>query len=153
MDPQARSHMARFIRQMQGGRVVIITSHVLSEIDAICSRIGIMVNGRLACLGTSQHLKSKYGQGYLMEVKTRNLDKEVDVHEFVTSLSPGAVLDESHSGQMKYQLPEGMQLSRLFRAIEGKKAELEIEDYSVSQTTLEQVFLTFARRQLASEHS
>ena len=64
------------------------------------------VNGRLACLGTSQHLKAQYGQGYLMEIKTRNPDKEVDVHEFVTSLSTSATLDESHSGQMKYTLPE-----------------------------------------------
>jgi hypothetical protein len=113
----------------------------------------VQVNGRLACLGTSQHLKGKFGQGYLMEIKTRNIAKEADLHEFVMSLCPGAVLDESHSGQFKYSLPHGLQLSRLFRAVEQRKGDLEVEDYSISQTTLEQVFLSFARQQVATASS
>ncbi len=41
-----------------------------------------------------------------MEIKTRNPAKEADLQAFVAALSPGAALDESHSGQMKYRLPE-----------------------------------------------
>ena len=31
-----------------------------------------MMNGQLACLGTIQHLKSKFGQGYTVEIKVRS---------------------------------------------------------------------------------
>ena len=37
--------------------------------------------------------------------------------------------------------------SQIFGAIERNKTSLHIEDYSVSQTTLEQVFINFARAQ------
>lgn len=32
------------------------------------NRVGIMVGGRMRCLGTIQHLKDRFGQGYLAEV-------------------------------------------------------------------------------------
>jgi hypothetical protein len=45
---------------------------------------------------------------------------------------------------------QGQRLSALFRAIEARKAELQVSDYSLSQTTLEEVFLRFARQQEAT---
>ena len=43
----------------------------MEEADALCSRVGIMVKGELRCLGSTQHLKNKYGAGYMLEVKWR----------------------------------------------------------------------------------
>jgi ATP-binding cassette, subfamily A (ABC1), member 3 len=40
-----------------------------AEVEALCSRIGIMVGGRLRCMGSAQHLKLRYGQGYLLDSK------------------------------------------------------------------------------------
>lgn len=39
---------------------------------ALCSRIGIMREGRMLCVGSPQHLRSKYGNAYMVEVKLRN---------------------------------------------------------------------------------
>ena len=41
----------------------------MEECEALCSRLGIMVGGRLQCLGSPQHLKNRFGQGYLVELK------------------------------------------------------------------------------------
>jgi ABC-type multidrug transport system ATPase subunit len=41
----------------------------MEECEALCGRLGIMVGGRLQCLGSPQHLKSRFGQGFLVEVK------------------------------------------------------------------------------------
>jgi ABC-type multidrug transport system ATPase subunit len=38
------------------------------EAEGLCSRIGILVDGRLACLGSPDHLKHRYGRGYQIEV-------------------------------------------------------------------------------------
>lgn len=38
----------------------------MEECDALCTRIAIMVNGRFMCLGSPQHLKNKFGQGYTL---------------------------------------------------------------------------------------
>lgn len=32
----------------------------MEEAQALCQRVAIMINGRLACIGTPQHLKSLY---------------------------------------------------------------------------------------------
>ena len=38
----------------------ILTTHYMEEADALCSRVGIMVNGRMQCVGTTPHLKSRF---------------------------------------------------------------------------------------------
>jgi hypothetical protein len=48
---------------------VILTTHSMEECEALCTRVGIMVGGRMRCLGTPQHLRSKYGSGFQVEVK------------------------------------------------------------------------------------
>lgn len=41
-----------------------------SGVDALCERIGIMVTGQLRCIGSSQHLKTQYGTGFHLALKT-----------------------------------------------------------------------------------
>lgn len=41
----------------------------MDETEVLCTNIGIMVNGELKCLGSLQHLKSKYGEGYTLLAK------------------------------------------------------------------------------------
>jgi ABC-type multidrug transport system ATPase subunit len=45
-------------------RIIILTTHYMDEADILGDRIGIMVNGKLTCLGTSLFLKNKFGVGY-----------------------------------------------------------------------------------------
>ena len=40
------------------------------------TRLGIMVNGNFKCIGTPQHIKSKYGKGFEIEVKLKILKKD-----------------------------------------------------------------------------
>ena len=46
----------------------------MEECEALCPRIGIMANGRLRCLGSAQRLKSKFGQGFQVEMKVKFVD-------------------------------------------------------------------------------
>lgn len=48
---------------------MILTTHSMEECEAVCDRLGIMVGGRLRCIGTSQHLKEVFGGGYSVEVR------------------------------------------------------------------------------------
>eukprot|EP00483_Globobulimina_turgida_P003838 UN03846 len=49
---------------MMQKRCVLLTSHSMEEAENLCDRIGIMDKGNLQCLGSAQHLKTKYGNGY-----------------------------------------------------------------------------------------
>lgn len=70
MDPVIRRKMWSLIDTMKSGRVIILTTHSMEEADALCERIAIMVQGSLRCLGSSQHLKTKYGNSYNISLKT-----------------------------------------------------------------------------------
>jgi ATP-binding cassette subfamily A (ABC1) protein 3 len=74
------------------------------------------------------------------------------VNIFIKETFPGAVKLEEHQGSVTYQLPSAdMTWSSVFRQMEANKERLGIVDYSVSQTTLEQVFIDFAKEQAEEE--
>ena len=54
---------------MNAGQSVVLTTHSMAECEALCSRVGIMVNGEFCCLGSPQQLKSTYGEGYRLKVR------------------------------------------------------------------------------------
>ena len=41
----------------------------MDECEALCTRLAIMVNGEFKCLGSPQHLKTKFGEGYTLIAK------------------------------------------------------------------------------------
>lgn len=51
----------------------------MEECEALCQRIGIMVGGRVRCLGTSQHLKTRFGKGFQLEARVKAIPQEVSV--------------------------------------------------------------------------
>ena len=62
---------------------------------------------------------------------------------------PNSQLKEAYEGFVHIHVNEAnLSLGKLFRIIESCKQTYSIENYTVSQTTLEQVFLSFARSQL-----
>jgi len=127
----------------------------MEECDALCTRIAIMVNGQLKCLGSPQHLKSKFGDGYSLIAKvaaSRASGRDVDVGPLcrhIEDVFPGSLLKDVHHGLVQYHVPRSpsVSLAALFATMEEIGDKFSVEDYSVSQTTLEQVFISFARSQ------
>ena len=40
----------------------------MEECEALCTKITILVNGSMKCLGNPQYLKNQYGQGYNLDI-------------------------------------------------------------------------------------
>ncbi|XP_038628372.1 phospholipid-transporting ATPase ABCA7 [Tachyglossus aculeatus] len=148
MDPQARRFLWNCILTIiKEGRSVVLTSHSMEECEALCTRLAIMVNGRFRCLGSAQHLKNRFGEGYTvaLRVPTAHLDQ---VQDFMEATFPGVLLKEHHGCLLQYQLPiRHCPLAQLFGQLAAHSDPLGIEDFSVSQTTLDQVFVYFAKDQ------
>ncbi|KAF6155278.1 hypothetical protein GIB67_019804 [Kingdonia uniflora] len=72
MDPIAKRFMWEVISRLStrlGKTAVILTTHSMNEAQALCTRIGIMVGGGLRCIGSPQHLKSRFGNHLELELK------------------------------------------------------------------------------------
>uniref|UniRef100_A0A4W4EB89 P-type phospholipid transporter n=1 Tax=Electrophorus electricus TaxID=8005 RepID=A0A4W4EB89_ELEEL len=155
MDPKARRALWNCILSIiKEGRSVVLTSHSMEECEALCTRMAIMVNGRFRCLGSVQHLKNRFGDGYTIVLRVAGADPQLEpVMEFIEQELPGSTLKEKHRNMLQYQLPSSLSsLARIFSILAKNKEELHIEDYSVSQTTLDQVFVNFAKDQSDEDH-
>uniref|UniRef100_A0A8P4GKC2 P-type phospholipid transporter n=1 Tax=Dicentrarchus labrax TaxID=13489 RepID=A0A8P4GKC2_DICLA len=156
MDPKARRALWNCIHSViKEGRSVVLTSHSMEECEALCTRMAIMVNGRFRCLGSVQHLKNRFGDGYTIILRVAGPDPDLlPVMKFIESELNGSTLKEKHRNMLQYQLPSSLtSLTHIFSILAKNKETLRIEDYSVTQTTLDQVFVNFAKDQSDDYHS
>lgn len=155
MDPGAKRQFWNVICKIrEAGKAIVLTSHSMEECEALCTRLAIMVNGEFKCLGSTQHLKNKFSEGFLLTVKVKrepveNLRARVDwVKLFVDQKFSGAVLKEEYLDSLSFLIPRtDLRWSAMFGLMESARNELEIEDYALGQTSLEQVFLYFTKYQ------
>lgn len=64
IDPQSRNFILEKIKESnRQGATVIYTSHYMEEVEAICTRIAIMDNGKMIACGTSEELKKLVSNG------------------------------------------------------------------------------------------
>ncbi|XP_061694281.1 retinal-specific phospholipid-transporting ATPase ABCA4 [Syngnathoides biaculeatus] len=156
MDPHSRRFLWNAILSViRDGRAVVLTSHSMEECEALCTRLAIMVNGTFKCLGTIQHLKYKFGDGYVLSVKMApgkagSPPDLAPVEAFMESSFPACVRREKHYNTLQYHIAAAS-LARIFQLLVSNKDRLCIQDYSVTQTTLDQVFVNFAKQQTAED--
>uniref|UniRef100_A0A8C6KAE5 ABC transporter domain-containing protein n=1 Tax=Nothobranchius furzeri TaxID=105023 RepID=A0A8C6KAE5_NOTFU len=156
MDPKARRFLWDCILSViKEGRSVILTSHSMEECEALCTRMAIMVNGCFKCLGSIQHLKNRFGDGYTVIVRVGGFPPALKpVEDFIEQTFQGSVLKEKHHNTLQYQLPYTPgALANIFSQFTSHQQRLGLEDYSVSQTTLDQVFVNFAKHQHEEDES
>ncbi|TMW64055.1 hypothetical protein Poli38472_014172 [Pythium oligandrum] len=228
MDPVSRRFMWDVIAGISTrgkSSTIVLTTHSMEESEALCSRVSIMVGGRLRCLGSVQHLKSRFGDGLVFDVKMTAPSHEelqevvdrvmFDANAFVSSdeiadkcrifgnaelasrvsadhptgYSLAAALErdgfirgpafcswcveetrfdalhrflgesfgddnilvmERQNDFCRFKLRGSnaqLRLSTVFDRVERVKSKMHIREYSVSQTTLEQIFNQFASQQ------
>lgn len=164
MDPAARRYLWNVIKKARDiGTTLILTTHSMEESEALCSKLGIMVNGQFQCFGNVQHLKNKYGNGYTLIIKCKHISNIHGVKSFIETNVSGATLKDSQEETLFYHIEcssktanvtERVTLSigYMFNLFELNKADLSIETYSLCQTSLEQVFLFFAKNRPNSDY-
>lgn len=82
VDMVSRRTMWDALRGLQdsAGISVLITTGSMEEVESVCDRMAIMIDGEFQCLGSLSHLKAKFAQGYTVTVKTH--DEYKDDYEY-----------------------------------------------------------------------
>ncbi|CAH8451204.1 unnamed protein product [Heterobilharzia americana] len=154
MDPISRRFIwNQIISLIQQNCSILLTTHSMEECETLCQYIGIMINGQLKCFGSIQHLKKRYGNGYTVEIRFNpltNNNNSNNMNEFKIKFQsnfPNSTLIEVRSCYYIYQMSKEIHLSALFTFLNDMQSKHIIEQYSVKQTTLDQVFVNFSRDQ------
>lgn len=77
LDPQARRAVWDYITELKGKKTILLTTHYMEEADALSDRIGIIDEGRIVALGTSDELKRSFTEARTMIVSAGNVTSTV----------------------------------------------------------------------------
>ena len=165
MDPVTRREVWDMIQKAKKGRVIILTTHSMEEAEVLGDKIGVMSHGKIQAFGTSTRLKKRFGAGYKMTVFVEVPLKEktaVDfLDKFVSTASSGEEFEVNCKVESRVPRSEGLgpvlflslsktedelMMTSFFKALEEKKEEKGIGDFSVGLSTLEEVFLELSKR-------
>lgn len=120
MDPEARRFMWNVISRISTQRKrssVILTTHSMEEAEALSTKMSIMVDGNIKCIGSIQHIKSKFGGGFEVEIKLNVASKD----------AINSVID-SHGWKSGNQLRSLMEVSEVLGILEAENLEEEISE-------------------------
>jgi ABC-2 type transport system ATP-binding protein len=91
LDPVQIVEMRNMIGELRGEHTILLSTHILSEIEATCDRILVMHQGRIAAQGTEEELAARL-------LKTRSLELEVrgSVELLTAALAPIPAVRKLH---------------------------------------------------------
>ncbi|KAL7962260.1 hypothetical protein V8C34DRAFT_271262 [Trichoderma compactum] len=169
LDAASKRVMWKTLQATVPGRSILLTTHSMEEADALAGRAGILA-GRMLALGSPDDLRHRFGDAMHVHLVSstapRTTDEEMEaITSWILEILPTAKLESKmYHGQLRFSVlssqvlaftkdsgaddvtPVGHDISqgaigRLVVLLEENKARLGVEHYSVSTTTLDQVFL------------
>jgi ABC-2 type transport system ATP-binding protein len=144
LDPGGMRDMRDLIRNLSGqGMTVLLSSHLLTEVEELCNRVAIVREGRVAYQGSLEELRRQAGSDYLLrttddERARRVAEAQAGIEEVRTAPERGLAFSaesEAAVGALSLALAESgalvLELSSrhatledlFFRLTEGQEAE------------------------------
>lgn len=133
LDPLGRKQMREIIISLgDRGKTVFFNSHVLAEVEQICSRVGILAQGELICSGTLGELLTNDDRYYFVSGRGGSRDVLARWIENIT------YYDDIWSGKMHGEPQEFMASLRLINAelISLKQGRASLEEFFMEQMEL-----------------
>ncbi|KAL4432497.1 hypothetical protein ABPG74_013351 [Tetrahymena malaccensis] len=133
MDPGNRRFMWNVISDIAANKKktsIILTTHSMEEAEALGTKVGIVIGGNFKCMGSIQHLKSKFGKGYEISIKNnvptldqlQNIAGEMNLNTAVEKSNLSKILDQMKCSQFIEQIKEGKFASDIYFQLNSKKS-------------------------------
>lgn len=143
LDPVLRKHIMNVIKRIsEQGTKVIITSHLLGEIEKICDTIAILHQGKIIELGSPSDLKAKYSQEQSVCFETKRHDYDFSI-PFLKRMGAKNIFQREDKLYFYTKDAERI-LGYVLQALKERGDELIFVD--VNKPSLEEVFEAATRR-------
>ena len=130
LDPQGMAEMRKLIKDIgQGDRTVLLSSHLLGEVQQICDRVGVISNGKLVKQSTVSALLGE--EGVLVRAQPIAQANDVLTHMF----GPAAVSQQDGAIHLKTRAVDSVKINRQLVA-----AGIAVSEVRPIERSLEEVF-------------
>jgi ABC-2 type transport system ATP-binding protein len=143
LDPQARHNIWSIVENLrERGKTVVMTTHYMEEAEQLCHRLAIIDRGKIIAMDTPDNLINKADLSTLIEFST---SKELDG---LAKNIPG-ICKVNNGSARKYSV-QTKAVSMILKDLTNLCYDnhIELENISVRQATLEDVFLSMTGRKL-----
>lgn len=148
LDPNQQTEMRSFIRELGETRTVVLSTHILSEVEAVCDRMIIINGGEVVAQGTLGEIRSKMGGDLRLHVSVRAEPEAVrtrfEALPFATEVSAARSSNQPEitraliATDMRSEALAWEALATLSSA--ASEAEFGLIDLRVERPSLEEVF-------------
>jgi ABC-2 type transport system ATP-binding protein len=144
LDPRARVEFKELIGELRSmGKTILISSHILGEIEEMCTSIGIIEAGELIYAGTIQEVRSRLIEETGREVRLRaghpEGDGAPDLREILRNLPDVTAMREDGTDLLLRLRRGATDISPIAAAL--VRRGFSIEHFSEEEIDLEEVFL------------
>ena len=136
LDPQGRAEVTAIINRLKSmGATIVLSTHILSDVERVANRIGIVSNGVLAEEGDLKTLLRKYG-GDVISLRVRGLTQETKIKLLSVDFARSELTDE---GVFRFSSEDTQDCAkRLMRLMADN--DIIAESFHIGTATLEEVF-------------
>lgn len=145
IDPQSRNHILESVKKLnEMGSTIIYTSHYMEEVEAICTRIGIIDHGKLIACGTYEELQSLVSDRKTIVIES-DIGVEINKEEVKKIKGVIEVFDEENIINIETKKESDCigDITSYFR-----ESKIPIRSINMGNVSLETVFLSLTGRSL-----
>ena len=144
LDPNQKHHVRELIKNLARDKIVIISTHILEEVTAVCSRAIIIAQGRIVADGTPAELESR--SKYHQAVSVR-LSKNYDLATDLTGIAEVGDVEKDSEDDMVFRILASGSNSIFSQVSEIAQAKhWPVTEFHVSRGQLEDVFRTVTQQ-------
>src|SRR6202046_1109635 len=146
LDPQSRLALWDLLGELhRDGQTIMLTTHYMEEADQLCERVAIMDHGKILALDTPAALKDSIGADTVVTVKTAGDTGQLA--ELLTRDVAGVTRTRSVDGGLQLHMQGSDRLIPRI-VLSAEKGGFDLVDLSVSEPSLETVFITLTGKEL-----
>lgn len=142
LDPNQKYHVRGLISEMAAGKAIIVSTHILEEVEAVCSRAVIIARGQLLADGTPEDLvaRAPNHNAVAISVASEDVQSAAQMAKALTGVQSVEILEAPDGGaRLRVQPKNGSVLvAPLGDAL--KAANIDIQQIYVERGTLDDVF-------------
>lgn len=145
LDPSNRFEVKQILKELKKeGKTIMLSSHILSDVEDVADRIGIIHNGKLLKSGTLQELRNEYRVGLLLKIETDSSLRTRDALKAVEGIESTVQVDDIC---LHVRVSSGRDLDEISRRIQSKLLEnrIPIRSFIRAEPSLEEVYLSLTR--------
>lgn len=142
LDPNQKFEVRKLLSELSSEKAVIISTHILEEVEAICSRVILIADGKMVADQTPDQLvqRSRHHNAVTLRVQKTHKDKAIDVLKKLDVVSSIETVEEANDNAkiVAYPAENAELLTSVKQAIEGEN--IQTSEMFVERGRLDDVF-------------